>query len=221
MQFHAVGNNLYTTLAGNVAAIDTSIDVAASGLDDLPVPFLADLGGEIVEVTEVTEDTPAPGTTRWTVTRAYYGAAGVYSAGIPVAQRNYAEQYTELQTAASKLWYGQLFTLGGDNGCIANADDDFLRVTPGTGLEVDVSLGFCVVDGEPVLCAGGSVTVPAPVSGTTNYQILVDGAGALSANEDTALQDPPEGYILLADVEVESTDTEIVEGDINDRRTVI
>ena len=67
--FHRCGNNLYTTLSANVTAIDTTIDVAASGLDDLAVPFLADLGGEIVEVTEVTEDTPAPGTTRWTVDR--------------------------------------------------------------------------------------------------------------------------------------------------------
>ena len=121
--FHRCGNNLYTTLAANVAAIDTTIDVAPSGLDDLPVPFLADLGGEVVEVTLVAEDTPSPGTTRWTVTRAYYGVAGVYTAGIPVAQRNYAEQFNELQDFNVAAWLGVVSTLGADTGVIGAPDE--------------------------------------------------------------------------------------------------
>jgi len=219
--FHRCGNNLYTTLAANVAAIDTTIDVAASGLDDLPVPFLADLGGEIVEVTLVTEDTPAPGTTRWTVTRAVYGAAGVYTAGIPVAQRNYAEQFNELQDFNVAAWLGVVSTLGADTGVIGAPDESGLDVTAGAGVTVDVTAGVCVVDSWPVFYAGGTLALDLPPSGSVNYQVLIDATGTLSANEETAGQPAPAGYAILADVTVESTDTGLDPADVTDRRVLV
>ena len=219
--FHRCGNNLYTTLAANVAAIDTTIDVAPSGLDDLTVPFLADLGGEIVEVTLVTEDTPAPGTTRWTVTRAYYGVAGSYTAGIPVAQRNYAEQFNELQDFNVASWLGVVSTLGADTGVIGAPDESGLDVTAGTGVTVDVAAGVCVVDSWPVFYAGGTLALDLPPSGSVNYQVLIDATGTLSASEETAGQPAPAGYAILADVTVESTDVGLDPADVTDRRVLV
>ena len=219
--FHRCGNNLYTTLAANVAAIDTTIDVAPSDLDDLTVPFLADLGREIVEVTEVTADTPAAGTTRWTVTRAYYGAAGVYTAGIPVAQRNYAEQFNELQDFNVAAWLGVVSTLGAGTGVIGAPDESGLDVTAGAGVTVDVTAGVCVVDSWPVFYAGGTLALDLPPSGSVNYQVLIDATGTLSASEETAGQPAPEGYAILADVTVESTDVGLDPADVTDRRVLV
>jgi len=221
LTFHDCGNNLYTLLADDVAAIDTAIDVTASGLDDLTVPFFADLGGEIVEVTTVTEDTPAPGTTRWNVTRAVYGAAGVYSAGIPVAQRNYAEQYTEIHAAAFAAWSAVLATLGGTSGVLRGPTDTACIVSAGTGVAVNVTAGVAVVDSAPVVVSAGSVTLAPPGSGTVNYQILVSGTGALSAVLDTAGDPAPAGYTILADVAVDWNDTGLIAGDITDRRSIL
>ena len=221
LTFHNCGNNLYTLLADDVAAIDTTIDVTASGLDDLTVPFYVDLGGEIVEVTAVTPDTPAPGTTRWDVTRAVYGAAGVYSAGIPVAQRNYAEQYNEIHAAAFAAWSAVLTTLGGTSGVLRGTTDTACIVSAGTGVAVNVTAGVAVVDSAPVVVAAGSVTLTPPVAGTVNYQILVDDTGALSAVLDTAGDPAPAGYTILADVSVDWNDTGIIAGDITDRRSIL
>jgi hypothetical protein len=221
LTFHDCGNNLYTLLADDVAALDATIDVQASGLDDLTAPFYADLGGEIVAVTLVTEDTPAPGTSRWTVTRAVFGSAGVYSAGIPVAQRNYAEQYTEIHAAAIAAWSGVLATLGGTAGVIRTATTDACVVSAGTGVAVNVTAGIAVVDSAPVVVTAGTVILAPPGSGTVNYQILVDGAGTLSAVLDTALDPAPAGYTILADVLVDWNDTGLIAGDINDRRSIL
>lgn len=219
--FHRCGNNLYTMLSANVGGADGTIDVAPSGFDNLTVPFLADLGGEVVEVTEVTEDTPAPGTTRWTVTRAYYGAAGVYTAGIPVAQRNYAEQFNELQDFNVAAWFGVVNTLGADTGVIGAPDESGLDVTPGTGVAVDVAAGSAVVGSWPVFFAGGTIALALPPSASRNYQILIDAEGAVSSNIQTAGQPAPAGYAILADVVVFSTDVGLDPADVTDRRVFV
>ena len=103
MIFHAVADNAFTTLASACAIDAVSIVVVASDLDDIAVPFYADMGKEIVEVTEVTEDTPTAGQSTWTITRAVQGDAAAYGSGAPVVQRVYARQTNELQTALYRL----------------------------------------------------------------------------------------------------------------------
>ena len=232
--FHRCGNNLFTTLSANVAAIDTTMDVAASGLDDLPVPFLADLGGEVVEVTQVAAGSPST----WTVTRAYYGVAGVYTAGIPVAQRNYAEQFNELQDAFAEIqttttWPAFVFTLADDmllsgvGGVIATPTFDSLVVSPGSGVDVNVYFGVGLVnDGvtlfpQPVFTMGGNVVLDVPAVDPVNYQILMDTAGVFSANLADVGQSAPTGYLILADVTVEAGDVDIDPADIDDRRVIV
>ena len=218
---HRTGNNLFTTLAANCGASDDEIVVAASGLDALAVPFYADLGGEIVSVSAVSTDDPSASQTTWTVTRAVFGSAGNYAAGIPVAQRNYAENVNEIQDAVRAMWGGVLMTLGGDDGVIRGAVDGSCLVVPGTGVAVDVGAGVAVMGGVPVLVPAQTLALSVPISGTTNYQIVLDHAGIASAIEEDADEPAPEGYLILADVEVASTATEIIEDDITDRREII
>jgi hypothetical protein len=233
--FHRCGNNLFTTLSANVAAIDIDISVAPSGLDDLAVPFLADLGGEVVEVTQVAAGSPS---STWTVTRAYYGVAGVYTAGIPVAQRNYAEQFNELQDAFAEIqttttWPAFVFTLADDmllsgvGGVIATPTFDSLVVSPGSGVDVNVYFGVGLVnDGvtlfpQPVFTMGGNVVLDVPAVDPVNYQILMDTAGVFSAAVDSDGQPAPTGYLILADVTVEAGDVDIDPADIDDRRVIV
>jgi hypothetical protein len=220
LTFHSVGNNLFTLLAAPVADVDLSIVVNPSGLDALAVPFFADLGGEVVAVSAVDADTPGVGQTTWTVARAVYGSAGNYAAGIPVAQRNYAENLTEIHTTARAAWAATLATLGGSHGVITPMDLASLEVTPADdGVAVLVNLGVAVNTLAPVfLAAPVELALTPPDSGTTNYQILIDAQGVVSANEEDAEEDAPAGYVILADVEVGENDTEILEAAITDRR---
>ena len=218
---HRTGNNLFTTLAANCAASDEEIVVVASGLDALAVPFYADLGGEIVSVSAVSTDDPSASQTTWTVTRAVFGAAGNYAAGIPVAQRNYAENINEIHDLIVPMWATTLATLGGESGVIRQAVDGSCLVAPGDGVGVVVYEGAAVLNRAPLYVREQTVALSVPISGTTNYQIVLDHAGIASAIEEDADEPAPEGYLILADVEVASTATEIVEGDITDRREII
>ena len=220
LTFHSVGNNLFTLLAAPVATIDTTLVVDPSGLDALPVPFYADLGGEVVSVTGVDADTPGVGQTTWTVARAVYGSAGNYAAGIPVAQRNYAENVTELHTAVMAAWQGVLMTLGADDGVLTRDDLLSLKVIPPLGgVAVLANDGVAVLDGAPVFVPETlGVALTPPGSGTTTYQILLDAQGVLSANEEVAEEPAPAGYVILADVEVDENDETILEAAITDRR---
>ena len=218
---HRTGNNLFTTLAVNCAASDEEIVVVASGLDALAVPFYADLGGEIVSVSAVSTDDPSASQTTWTVTRAVFGAAGNYAAGIPVAQRNYAENINEIHDLIVPMWATTLATLGGESGVIRQAVDGSCLVAPGDGVGVVVYEGAAVLNRAPLYVREQTVALSVPISGTTNYQIVLDHAGIASAIEEDADEPAPEGYLILADVEVASTATEIIEDDITDRREII
>jgi hypothetical protein len=218
---HRTGNNLFTTLAANCGASDDEIVVAASGLDALAVPFYADLGGEIVSVSAVSTDNPAPSQTTWTVTRAVFGAAGNYAAGIPVAQRNYAENINEIQDLVLSMWAATFSTLGGDSGVIRGAVDGSCLVVPGDGVSVVVYEGAAVLHRAPLYVREQTLALSVPISGTTNYQIVLDAAGTASAIEEDAEEPAPSGYLILADVEVADTATEIIEDDLTDRREII
>lgn len=220
--FHATGNNLFTTTAASVSSGDSTIDAVASGLDALSVPFYADLGHEIVEVTHVSANTPASGKSRWTVRRGVYGSAANYAAGVPVAQRNYAEQYTELQRAADASWAATRATLAAGNGVISSLAETECKVTPTNGVVgVTVAAGVVVLDDLPVNVALTQLILAVPPTSFVNYQIRASNAGVVSALEVAAGTGAASGYYALADVRVNYNDTYLLTAAITDRRAFV
>lgn len=219
--FHRTTNNAFTTLAAGLADDGLSAVVYASVLDTLATPFYADLGQEIVEVTDVTTGTPVPGQSTWTIVRAVFGGAATYLAGVPVAQRNYAEQLNELQDGVNDGWNAFRLTLIAGDGIIATDTLTQGKVTPGTGLTVAVGAGVAVMDDVPVEILAQTVTITPPGTGTENQQIRINAAGVASAIVAGVGAGAASGYFVLADLAVAFDDTSFATADITDRRVFI
>ncbi len=221
MRLHSVENNAYTTVDTAIAAVDTTFVVTPSILDNLATPFLVDVGQEIVRVTAVTPDTPDVGQTTWNVTREINGTAGNYEAGIPITLRNYAEHFTELQTAIRWLERLLVDMLGGSNGVICRESTTQLAVSATTGVTVQVAAGAASISGEIVaLLESKNVTMTLPESGTRTDLIQLSNRGVISIieGEDTT---PDEDNIALAAVALAHNTVDIEDADITDLRVLL
>jgi hypothetical protein len=220
--FHRQANNAFTTTAASISSGDTSIVVLPSILDSLALPFWADLGHEVVEVAAVDLATPTSGKTTWTVTRAVYGTAANYASGVPVAQRNYAEQGNELQDGINAVLAANLATLIQSDGVIAtSAAVEECGVSPGMNLFVDIESGVIILEGAPVEVPYTQLLIVPPASGTVNQQIRVNAAGVVTAYTVAAATPAAAGYMALADLSVAYNDTTFSAGDLTDRRTFV
>lgn len=218
MQFHEVEDNAFTTLAVAATAADEEIVVDASILDDVTVPFYADLGSEIVEVTTVTEDTPSAGQSTWALETAL---ASSYAVGVPVIQRVYARQTNELQTALYLLQVALDALFGGADGVIPSASGSGeLLVSASSGMTVSVAAGGAMVSGRLVGSASAqTVTLTAPVAGSRTDLVQLSSAGVVSvkANSTTADAD----NTGLAQIAMTSATVEITASEITDAREFV
>ena len=219
--FHRTTNNAFTTLAQGLADDGLSAVVYSSVLDSLETPFYADLGQEVVEVTNVVTGSPVPGQSTWTITRAIFGGAATYLAGVPVAQRNYAEQINELQDGINDSWNAFRASLIAGDGIIATDALTQGKVSPGTGLTVTIGAGNAVISDAPVTIGAQTLVITPPGAGTENQQIRINAAGVASAVVIGAGASAESGYFVLADLAVSFNDTGFSASDITDRRVFI
>ena len=218
MRLHAVENNAFTTLAVAADATDESIIVDESILDDVAVPFYADLGAEIVEVTSVTEDTPEAGQSTWALGAAL---ANSYAVGVPVLQRVYAVQTNELHTALYLLEVALDALFGAADGVIPSAaGSGELEVSPSSGMTVSVAAGAAMVSGKLVGSASAqTVTLTAPGVGSRTDLIQLSSANVISVKQGSTT--PDADNIGLAEIALTSGQTEILVGNITDVREFI
>lgn len=221
MRLHSVENNAYTTVDTEIADTDTEFIVVPSVLDALAVPFLVDVGQEIIRVTAVALDTPDVGQTTWTVTREINGAAGNYEKGVPITLRYYAEHVSELQVALRWLERLLVDLLGGSDGVICRESITQLSVSETTGLTVQVAPGAAIISGEIVaLLAAKNVTLNLPEDGTRTDLIQINNRGEISVLEDEDTT-PSADNIALATVSIAFNTVDIVQDDITDKRVLL
>jgi hypothetical protein len=218
MQFHSVANNAFTTLADTVAAIDTSIVVDASSLDSMAVPFYADIVSEIIEVTEVTPDTPVAGQTTFTVVRGIVGTPAAYAVGIPVVQRVYAQQTTEIN-AALLLIQRLISDITGSVDMVVGAASLAVTTTDPASMSVNIAAGTAVVSAMLVgSIASQTIALTAPVSGNRTDCVQISSLNVVSVKQGSAT--PDTNNKGLATIELTDATTTITTGMITDIRGV-
>lgn len=217
MQFHSVANNAFTKVAVAIAAVDTSIVVDASDLDAVAVPFYVDIVSEIIEVTEVTEDTPEAGQSTWTVTRGIVGTPAAYAIDIPVVQRVYAQQTTELQ-AALILVQRLISDITGSADMVVGAASLAVTATDPASMSVNIAAGTAVVSTMLVgSIAPQAIALTAPVSGNRTDCVQISNLNVVSVKQGSAT--PDTDNIGLATIALTDATTTITTGMITDIRT--
>jgi hypothetical protein len=218
MQFHAVANNAFTTVAEEIEAIDTEIVVNISSLDNVAVPFYVDAGSEVMEVTGVSSGDPDSTQSTWTVARGIVGTPAAYAVGIAVIQRVYAEQTNELQNALL-LIQKLISSLSGDTFVAMAADAEALEVVAKdpASMNVTVTAGTAVVSNNIVgFLTDQTVALTAPVSGNRTDCVQLSNLNVLSVKQGS--ETPDTDNIGLATIALTDATTTITTGIITDIR---
>jgi hypothetical protein len=218
MRFHAVANNAFTLVAAPIAAIDTSIVVDASSLDAVTEPFYADIGSEVIEVTNVATATPITGQSTWTVVRAIVGTAAAYAVDIPVVQRVYAQQTDEIQSALLILQKHVADGFGANYVAMAaNAAALEVIAKDPASMSVTVSIGTAMASGSIVgFLAAQTVALTAPPSGNRTDCVQLSNLNVLSVKTSSETADT--NNIGLATIALTDATTTITTGMITDIR---
>jgi hypothetical protein len=218
MQFHAVANNAFTTVAEAIAAIDTEIVVNISSLDNVAVPFYVDAGTEVMEVTSVVSGSPDSTQSTWTVTRAIVGSAAAYAVDIPVVQRVYAQQTNEIQNALLLVQKLTTDSFGADFVAMAVGTTalEVIAKDPAS-MSVTVSVGTAMVSSSIVgFLTAQTVTLTAPPSGNRTDCVQLSNLNVLSVK--TGSETPDANNIGLATIALTDATTTITTGIITDIR---
>lgn len=198
---HSVANNAFTTLAVGVIPADETITVVASILDDIPVPFFADIGSELIAVTDVD---PEDLVSHWDVIREVAGSAGTYAIGVPVVQRIYAEQINELNRLTLALERVICELLGENDGVVQSyTRDDNLEVVLATGITATLTRGSGTLGSDLfAVLEDTTLTFERPGAGTRVDLVQISNTGVVSIKPGSTT--PHANNLALAEVTVPS-----------------
>lgn len=230
MIYKVPGNFVVDTLQGAITDIATTLEL--SGTYELPAIVVVTrsfryndmLQSETMLLTELN-------TGVYTVTRDYDSrGARAHDANEYVMFNFAAEHYSGLLAEMTAWKDFLLLAFGRDlsirTGVISTSLNDYQVVPTATpSLSIRVSTGYCIVNSElNKLSEIQTVVIGAPVSDSRISLVYVNDDGTISVKHGTAASTPvaPDAEpntLVLAQVTVASTDTEILEGDITDVRT--
>lgn len=179
-------NNWWAVLAADCTDVATTIDFTNNGAElAIEVPFLFDIGLEIIACTNIATSTPSGGQFRLTVTREMYGTTkAAYSAGDSAQQRIYAEQFEDMQTVLDALILLLDKMTGEVDGVQRGAANTDLKVkaTGTPGMTVIVQAGPARVDGHfaALLSDWTSATLTAPSGDPRIDLVEIDQDGSIN-----------------------------------------
>lgn len=196
---HKVIDNWVAQLNASVSSSATSFVLKFSGANGAPsVPFYATVDSEVVEVTDVQQNTPSSALDTLTVVRGQLSTdAEIHDTNSLVENLNNAAHITELQYQVEALRGLVAAMLGDSSGVQRVAGYDTttslnVRAQSTPDMTVRVAPGSCVVGGQPVALTAetNSAMITAPVTNPRIDVIQIDQSGNVEVVTGTEAVSP-------------------------------